>query len=385
MTAHNVDPKNNDSKNFKSENFKFATTLELIAELKAGRQIILMDDEDRENEGDLIVASDFVTDHHINFMAMHGRGLVCLTLEQERAEHLELPLMSKRNGSRHHTNFTVSIEAKEGVTTGISALDRAHTIRTAIDANITAQDIVSPGHVFPLIARNGGVLVRTGHTEAATDLTRLAGLTSSGVICEIMNDNGTMARLPDLIPFAEKHGLKIGTIADLVAYRRRFDNIIALKRMETLHTDYAGDFECRIYRNIIDNSEHIALIKGDIAAHASIPVRMHALNSFTDILGVPYQQYRTPEAALKLIHQKGVGVCVIMRDIRPNALSHALDAVLSPQESTDFRDYGTGAQILLDLGIRDMILLTNNTTSTNFPAIEGYDLNVVGREAIPLD
>jgi len=363
--------------------FKFATTSELIAELKAGRQIILMDDEDRENEGDLIIASDFVTDQHINFMAMHGRGLICLTLEGARAQALDLPLMSKRNGSRHHTNFTVSIEAKEGVTTGISAADRAHTIKTAIDPNINAQDIVSPGHVFPLIARDGGVLVRTGHTEAATDLTRLAGLTPSGVICEIMKDDGTMARLPDLIEFAKKHQLKIGTIADLVSYRRRFDNIVTLKRTEILKTDYAGDFECRIYHNEIDNSEHIALIKGNITTDKPITVRMHALNSFRDILGVPYNQYRTPEAALKYIHQQQVGVCVIMRDIRPNALSHALDATVSPTESTDFRDYGTGAQILLDLGIRDMILLTNNTKSTNFPALEGYNLNVVAREAIP--
>jgi 3,4-dihydroxy 2-butanone 4-phosphate synthase/GTP cyclohydrolase II len=363
--------------------FKFATTAELITELKAGRQIILMDDEDRENEGDLIVASDFVSDKHINFMAKYGRGLICLTIENKRAEQLELPLMSKSNSSRYHTNFTVSIEAKEGVTTGISAADRAHTIKTAINPNITASDIVSPGHVFPLIARDGGVLVRTGHTEAATDLTRLAGLTPSGVICEIMNEDGTMARLPDLIPFAKQHNLKIGTIADLVAYRRRFDKIVKLKRTEILKTDYAGDFECRIYHNIIDNSEHVALIKGDLATtNKPIPVRMHSLNSFRDILGIPYNQYRTPEIALKYIHQQGIGVCVIMRDVRPNALSYALDVTLSPATATDFRDYGTGAQILLDLGVREIILLTNNTTSTNFPALDGYDLKVVARQSI---
>ena len=362
--------------------FKFATTLELIDDIKAGKQIILMDDETRENEGDLVFAAEFVSPEHINFMATHGRGLVCLTIQENHAQKLDLPLMSRRNGSRHHTNFTVSIEAKEGVTTGISAADRSHTIKTAINPQTTLNDIVSPGHIFPLIARDGGVLVRTGHTEAATDLARLAGLTPAGVICEIMNDNGTMARLPDLIPFAQHHNLKIGTIADLVAYRRRFDKVIALKRTEILHTDYAGDFECRIYRNIIDNSEHIALIKGDITATDIIPVRMHALNSFRDILGVPYNQYRSPESALKLIHQKGCGVCVIMRDMRPDALSYALDAILSPTEMTAFRDYGTGAQILLDIGVRNMVLLTNSSPS-NLPALDGYGLSVVGRETIP--
>lgn len=364
------------------QKFECATTAELIEDIKAGKQIILMDDETRENEGDLVFAADFVSPEHINFMATHGRGLICLTLQENHAQRLDLPLMSRRNGSRHHTNFTVSIEAKDGVTTGISAADRSHTIKTAINPKTTLNDIVSPGHIFPLIARDGGVLVRTGHTEAATDLARLAGLTPAGVICEIMNDNGTMARLPDLIPFAEKHGLKIGTIADLVAYRRRFDKVIALKRTEILHTDYAGDFECRIYRNIIDNSEHIALIKGDITTADAVPVRMHALNSFRDILAVPYHQYRNPEAALRLIHQKGCGICVIMRDMRPDALSYALDAILSPIEATAFRDYGTGAQILLDIGVRNMILLTNSAPS-NLPALDGYGLTVVGRETIP--
>lgn len=363
-------------------NFKFATTLELIDDIKAGKQIILMDDETRENEGDLVFAADFVSSDYINFMATYGRGLICLTLEEFLAQKLELPLMSHRNGSKHHTNFTVSIEARSGVTTGISAADRSHTIKTAIDPNATPYDIVSPGHVFPLVARNGGVLVRTGHTEAATDLARLAGLTPAGVICEIMNPDGTMARLPDLIPFAQKHNLKIGTIADLVAYRRRFDKVITLKRTETLYTEYAGDFECRIYRNIIDNSEHIALIKGDISAVDAVPVRMHALNSFRDILGIPYNQYRIPEAALRLIAQKGYGVCVIMRDVRPDALSHAFDAVTSPITETAFRDYGTGAQILLDLGVRNMILLTNSAPH-NLPALEGYGLSVVARENIP--
>ncbi len=362
--------------------FDCATTPELIEDLKQGKQIILMDDETRENEGDLVFAADFVTPEHINFMTLYGRGLICLTLQESHAQKLDLPLMSRRNGSRHHTNFTVSIEAKDGVTTGISAADRSHTIKTAINPHTTMHDIVSPGHIFPLIARDGGVLVRTGHTEAATDLARLAGLTPAGVICEIMNQDGTMARLPDLIPFAQKHGLKIGTIADLVAYRRRFDRVIALKRTEILHTDYAGDFECRIYRNIIDNSEHIALIKGDITTADTVPVRMHALNSFRDILAVPYHQYRMPESALKLIHQKGVGVCVIMRDMRPDALSYALDAILSPFEATAFRDYGTGAQILLDIGVRNMVLLTNSAPS-NLPALDGYGLSVMGREMIP--
>lgn len=364
--------------------FKCATTLELIEDIKQGKQIILMDDETRENEGDLVFAADFVSPEHINFMATYGRGLVCLTLQESHAQRLDLPLMSRRNGSKHHTNFTVSIEAKEGVTTGISAADRSHTIKTATQKNAGASDIVSPGHVFPLIARDGGVLVRTGHTEAATDLARLAGLTPAGVICEIMNDDGTMARLPDLIPFAKKHGLKIGTIADLVAYRRRFDKVITLKRTEILHTDYAGDFECRIYKNTIDNAEHIALIKGDITQSDITPVRMHAINSFRDILGIPNGNNRGLEFALRQIQQKGVGVCVIMRDARPDALSYALDSVVSPLEATaaSFRDYGTGAQILLDIGVRKMVLLTNSSPS-NLPALDGYGLTVVGRETIP--
>lgn len=362
--------------------FTFATIPELLADLKAGKQIILMDDEDRENEGDLIVASDFVSDQHINFMATHGRGLICLTLEAARAEFLELPLMTQRNNSQHHTNFTVSIEAKTGVTTGISAADRAHTIKTAMHPNAKASDIVSPGHVFPLIARDGGVLVRTGHTEAATDLARLAGLTPSGIICEIMNPNGTMARRDDLIPFAKQHNLKIGTIADLVAYRRHFDSIIQLKRTETLKTDYAGEFECRIYTNTVDNSEHIAMIKGDISSIDAVPVRMHAINSFRDILGIPYDQYRTPEAALRLIDQKGVGVCILMRDMRPDAPSYALEAIFEPKISSDFRDFGAGAQILLDLGIQNMTLLSNSAPN-NLPALEGYGLKVVGRESLP--
>lgn len=358
-----------------SQDFTFATTEELIEDLKAGRQIILMDDEDRENEGDLVMAADMVSADDINFMAKYGRGLICLTITQKDADILELPLMSGRNGSQHGTNFTISIEARQGVTTGISAADRAHTIRTAVADSAQKDDIVSPGHVFPLIARDGGVLIRTGHTEASVDLARLAGRKAAGVICEIMNEDGTMARLPDLIPFARAHNLKIGTIANLVSHRMRYDHPIELVETDRLETDYAGAFECRLYKNKIDGSEHIALIKGDISQQEAPLVRMHNLNSLEDIIGVKKSRYRQLEAALRTINHHGSGVCVLLRDPRRSALSFALKNLKKPSERTVFKSFGTGAQILLDIGIKKMTLLSNSAPDT-LPALDGYGLSV---------
>lgn len=362
----------------------FSSVEELVAELQAGRQIILLDDEDRENEGDLVMAAQFATAEQINFMAKYGRGLICLTLTSEQAERLDLSLMSQRNGSQHGTNFTVSIEAKTGISTGISAHDRAHTIQTAISPLASRDDIVSPGHVFPLIAKTGGVLVRTGHTEASVDFARLAGLTPAGVICEIMNEDGTMSRLNDLIPFAEKHNLKMGTIASLVEYRTKHDHLVDLKEVSSLDIPYAGTFECRIYHHKIDGSEHIALVKGKISPDKETLVRMHTINSFDDVIGVRSDRYRQLEFALKMIAENGSGVCVILRDPRLNALSSSLAGIKNPKVGGVFRSYGTGAQILLDLAIKDMILLSNTTPDT-FPALEGYGLRVVGHKPITME
>src|SRR5260221_7927319 len=245
---------------------------------------ILVDDEDRENEGDLVIPAEMATAEAINFMARFGRGLICLTMERQRVEQLGLPLMAQRNGTRHQTAFTVSIEAREGVTTGISAYDRARTVAVAIDAAKGPHDIVSPGHIFPLIARDGGVLVRTGHTEASVDIARLAGLTPAGVICEIMNDDGTMARLPDLVKFAQHHNLKIGTIADLIAYRRKYDHFVKRRIEVPFESHNGGSWKMVVYVNELDYAEHIALVKGDITTPEPMLVRMHAINIFSDML-----------------------------------------------------------------------------------------------------
>ena len=262
-----------------------AAAEDIIEEARRGRMFILVDDEDRENEGDLVIPAQCATPEAINFMAKHARGLICLALTRDRVEQLGLPLMAQNNGTRHQTAFTVSIEAREGVTTGISAADRARTVAVAIDRSCGPQDIVTPGHVFPLVARDGGVLERTGHTEAAVDLARLAGLTPAGVICEIMNDDGTMARRNDLITFAQRHGLKIGTISDLIAYRRRYDSIIRRISETNLDSIYGGDFRCVVYLNKVTKAQHVALVKGDPSTGGPITVRMHAVNLFTDTLG----------------------------------------------------------------------------------------------------
>ena len=356
---------------------------QIIEEARNGRMFILVDDEDRENEGDLVIPAQMATPEAINFMAKYGRGLICLAMPRERIEQLDLPLMPRRNESRHDTAFTVSIEAREGVTTGISAPDRAHTIATAIDPLKGRDDITMPGHIFPLMARAGGVLVRTGHTEAAVDLARLAGLNPSGVICEIMNEDGTMARRDDLIAFAQRHGLKVATIADLVAYRRRHDRIVARSLETTIDTRTAGRFNMAIYVNQIAYSEHVALWIGDLDAEGPLPVRMHALDVLTDVLGDTADgKAGELETAMRMIREAGRGVLVLIREPNQQSLSRTVKARLGEDDSVagDLRDYGIGAQILLDLGVRDMILLSN--TKRTIVGLEGFGLRVVEQRPI---
>ena len=356
---------------------------DIIEDARNGRMFILVDDEDRENEGDLIIPAQMATPEAINFMAKHGRGLVCLALPRQRVEQLGLPLMPQQNSSRLHTAFTVSIEAREGVTTGISAPDRARTIAVAIDSSKGPQDIVTPGHIFPLMARDGGVLVRTGHTEAAVDLARLAGLNPSGVICEIMNDDGTMARRPELIAFAQRHGLKIATIADLIAYRRRHDRIVERKLETPFHSRFGGDFKMYVYANKVSNVEHVALIKGDIATREPVLVRMHALNVLDDVLGNDKgNRGGLLQGAMEAIGREGRGVLVLIREPVSNSLSDRVHTLLDNRTigGAELRNYGVGAQILLDLGVRDMILLSN--TKRTIVGLEGYGLAVVGQRPI---
>jgi len=360
-----------------------ATAEEIIDEARNGRMYILVDDEDRENEGDLVIPAQMATPAAINFMATHGRGLVCLTLTRSRVEALGLELMSRANGTRHETAFTVSIEAREGVTTGISAGDRARTIAVAIDSSRGREDIVTPGHVFPLIARDGGVLVRAGHTEASVDISRLAGLNPSGVICEIMNDDGTMARLDDLIPFARKHGLKIGTIADLIAYRHRNDSLVECVEDEAFFSDYGGDWRRKSYRNKVDGSISLVLQKGAVDPVGVTLVRMHAMSPFHDLLGAPGPRKRRLQRSMEAIGEAGNGLIVVLMPPAPGS-DAALAAAAAPppaQGSMDLRTYGIGAQILADLGVHKMELLT--PSHTNLVGLEGYGLEVVGERPIP--
>jgi len=375
---------------------------DIIDDARNGRMFILVDDEDRENEGDLVIPAQMATPEAVNFMAKHGRGLICLAMTRARCEKLGLKLMSPNNRSRHETAFTLSIEAREGVSTGISASDRAHTIATAIDPEKGAADIVSPGHVFPLIARDGGVLVRTGHTEAAVDISRLAGLNPAGVICEIMNDDGTMARLPDLIKFAQFHGLKVATIADLIAYRRRNDRLVERTIETTLDSRYGGPFRMYVYVNNAAYAEHIALVKGDVSGPEPVMVRMHALNVLDDVLGDrSIGRGGILHSAMKMIGDAGRGVVVLIREPRPTSLSDRVRARQGDPNSPvaalgDFlsdhgrqvaaaaaglRDYGVGAQILLDLGIRNMVLLSDHPRT--IVGLEGYGLSVVEWRKVP--
>jgi 3,4-dihydroxy 2-butanone 4-phosphate synthase/GTP cyclohydrolase II len=361
-----------------------AAAEDIIEEARKGRMFILVDDEDRENEGDLVIPAQWATPEAINFMAKHARGLICLALTRERVEQLGLPLMARNNGTRHQTAFTVSIEAREGVTTGISAADRARTVAVAIDPSRGPQDIVSPGHVFPLVARDGGTLERTGHTEAAVDLARLAGLMPAGVICEIMNDDGTMARRNDLISFAQRHNLKIGTIADLIAYRRRYDSIIRRLSETSLDSTYGGDFRCVVYMNKVTMAQHVALVKGDPAAGGPVLVRMHAMNLFTDALG-----QRTGgrggeiQASMREISKEGRGVIVLIREPVTVMLSEQRKRAGESSESGsgELRDYGVGAQILIDLGVKEMVLLTNSKKSV--VGLEGFGLKISGQRPVP--
>jgi 3,4-dihydroxy 2-butanone 4-phosphate synthase/GTP cyclohydrolase II len=365
---------------------QFSSIEDIIEDARNGRMFILVDDENRENEGDLVIPAQMATPEAINFMAKYGRGLICLALSRPRVEYLRLPLMPRRNVSRHETAFTVSIEAREGVTTGISASDRARTIAVAIDPTKGGDDIVAPGHVFPLEARDGGVLVRAGHTEAAVDIARLAGLNPSGVICEIMNDDGTMARTPDLLRFARHHGLKIATIAGLIAYRLRYDRIIE-KVLQTPFESLHGDaFELYVYVNKVAYAEHVALVKGDIAADGPILVRMHAFNVLEDVLGDRHTgKAQELQRAMRIIGQEGRGIVVLIREPHRSSLSDSIRARLAGREESGsrLRDYGVGAQILLDLGVKEMTLLSN--TQRTIIGLQGYGLAVTGRRPIPDD
>ncbi|MCC6007689.1 MAG: 3,4-dihydroxy-2-butanone-4-phosphate synthase [Rhodobacteraceae bacterium] len=348
---------------------------EIIADARNGRMFILVDHEDRENEGDLVIPAQMATPDAITFMATHGRGLICLALPRERIESLGLALMSATNSSRHETAFTVSIEAREGVTTGISAHDRARTISVAIDPRSGSTDIATPGHVFPLRAREGGVLVRAGHTEAAVDISRLAGLNPSGVICEIMNDDGTMARLPDLVAFAQKHGMKIGTISDLIAYRRRHDNLVRETEVRPARSEFGGDWTMRVFTDQTQGAEHVALTIGDLTTPEPVLVRMHALDPIADVLGLVPGRAGQMGAALRTISAEGRGVVVLLRETGMKMASgeHAAQQVL--------RQYGLGAQILGALGITNMVLLTNSP-SPRLVGLEGYGLTIAGTRRI---
>lgn len=360
---------------------------EVIEDARNGRMFILVDDEDRENEGDLIIPAQMATPEAINFMARYGRGLVCLSLSRRRAEALNLPLMSQNNKSRHQTAFTVSIEAREGVTTGISAADRARTIQVAIDSARGADDLATPGHVFPLVARDGGVLVRAGHTEASVDIARLAGLNPSAVICEIMNEDGTMARLPDLMGFAQLHGLKVATIRDLIAYRLQNDSLVDAVDEGYFTSQHGGDWHMKVYVNTAEYAEHIALVKGDVTTPEPVIVRMHAVNLFDDILCEASGRAGQLQSAMDEIGKAGRGVVVIIRDVRPDRLTedmkvrHAPPGKKPATNAANLRNYGIGAQILLDLGVRDLILLSN--TKHNIVGLEGYGLNIVEQRTIP--
>jgi len=351
---------------------------DILEDARNGRPYILVDAEDRENEGDIIIPAQFATPDQINFMIKHARGLVCLAMTADRAKALRLPPMAAENRESMGTAFTISIEAKEGVTTGISAADRAHTVQVAADPSRGADDIVSPGHIFPLVARDGGVLVRTGHTEAAVDISRMAGLIPAGVICEIIKDDGTMARMPDLIAFAQLHGLKIGTIADLIAYRRRTERFVERVLDTPFESVHGGPFRMVVYKDTIEGAEHVALIHGDIDPTKPTVVRMHQIDFAADLLGhIEARQDYIPRALKALSADKEPGVAVFLRDPGLHRLSERLVGGDKPAAADRaLKAYGVGAQILLDLGVRDMIIMSS--TRPNPTALEGYGLRIAG-------
>ena len=350
---------------------------DIIDAARAGEMYILVDHEDRENEGDLVIAAEFADAAAINFMATHGRGLICLPMTAERVDDLGLPMMAVNNSSRHETAFTVSIEAREGVSTGISAEDRALTIATAIDTSNTMAEIATPGHVFPLRAKRGGVLVRAGHTEAAVDISRLAGLNPSGVICEIMKEDGTMARLPDLVEFAKAHNMKIGTISDLIAYRAKNDNLVVETRRDTVQSEFGGEWEMRIFTDQTHDVEHVVLIKGDITTADPVLVRTHALHEASDLLGLGPKQSDELPTAMQKIADEGRGIVCLFRQPR-NAL-YAVDDE-GPRTVT-IKQTGLGAQILNKLGVEELILLTDSP-ATKYVGLDAYGLSIVGTRPI---
>jgi 3,4-dihydroxy 2-butanone 4-phosphate synthase/GTP cyclohydrolase II len=363
-----------------------ASAEQIIDEARNGRMFILVDDEDRENEGDLIIPAQMATPDAINFMARHGRGLICLALTKERVDQLALQPMSRTNGTHLETAFTTSIEAKEGVTTGISAADRARTVSVAIDAAKGPEHIVSPGHVFPLVARDGGVLVRAGHTEAAVDVARLAGLNPSGVICEILREDGTMARMDDLFPFAQLHGLRIGTIRDLIAYRLRKDRLVEQTAEARFESRWGGTWTAKTFLNKASGVEQIALVKGHVDPGKPTLVRMHALSIVPDVFAEEGKRGGLLEGAMKAIAAEGAGVIVVINRPMPDAMSQSLrvrSGAAAASDSEQLRDYGVGAQILAELGVHDMVLLTN---SHHTPvALGGYGLAIVGERPIALE
>jgi 3,4-dihydroxy 2-butanone 4-phosphate synthase/GTP cyclohydrolase II len=358
---------------------------DILEDARQGRMFILVDDEGRENEGDLVIPAARADANAINFMARYGRGLICLALTRERIDQLGLDLMTRRNEGRHDTAFTVSIEAREGVTTGISAADRARTIQAAIDPACGHADITTPGHVFPLLARDGGVLVRAGHTEASVDIARMAGLPPAGVICEIMNDDGTMARMPDLVKFAQFHGIKIAAIADLIKYRRATETYV--ERLSEVDFDslHGGKWRMIVYVNKVSYSEHIALVKGDVRRPGPVPVRMHALDVLSDALGDRDGKAGLLQAAMRAIARDERGVVVLIREALPTVVSDRVRRRTGQPVANHYelRDYGIGAQILLDLGISEMELLTNS--DYDIVGLTGYGLRAVGKRPISLD
>ena len=358
---------------------------EIIDEARNGRMFILVDDEDRENEGDLIIPAQMATPDAINFMATHGRGLVCLCLTRERCEQLELPPMVPRNETPLGTAFTVSIEAREGITTGISAADRARTVSVAIDGSKGKADIVSPGHIFPLQARDGGVLVRTGHTEAGVDIARLAGLNPSAVICEVMRDDGEMARLDDLLRFARMHELKVGTIRDLIAYRRRHDRMVERRAELEFTSRWGGPWKAMTFYNKATGDETVALVKGHVDPTKPTLVRMHTLSIFADVFGEESNRSSLLSRSMEIIAEAGSGVIVVINRPMQRLMTRSIEIKASVRAGREapveeLRDYGVGAQILTELGVHDMILLTN--THHSLVALEGYGLNIVGERAV---